>query len=178
VLIACGGGGDGGGGGVVGGGGGSSNLVVTLTPEQSSPGPNTVSISQAPGGGGGNLIIVELDVTDTNGLYGASFDVDYDPNAVTYIDWNRGSALETGGYAVSYQAATSPKGRLVVGASRTGGAPEVNVTGTVPLVFLTFQVTQPGTYDLTFQNAELLDAESPPQPIGGLTWYGGTLVAN
>jgi hypothetical protein len=178
VLMGCGGGGDGGGEGVIGGGGGSSNLVVTLTPDEPNPTSNTVSVTSAPGSGGGNLIVVQLDVTGTNSLFGASFDITYDAAAVTYIDWNAGTALETGGYAVSYQAATSPAGRLIVGASRTGGAPGVDIVATTPLVYLTFQVTQPGTFALTFENAELLNAQSPPQSMSGLSWYGGTLVAN
>lgn len=176
LLVGCGGGG--GGESVVGGGGGSVNLVVTLTPDQPSPGSNTINLIEAPGGGGGNLIVVELDVTGTSSLFGASFDLTYDPAAVTFVGSSPGTALETGGYAVSYQTATSAPGRLVVGASRTGGAPAVNVVGTQPLVYLTFQLSQAGTFGLTFENADLLNAQSPPQPINGLSWFGGTLVAN
>jgi hypothetical protein len=69
----------------------------------------------------------------------------------------------------------SGPGRLVIGASRTGGAGAIDVVGTRSLVRLIFRATQAGDSPLGFDNMALSD---PQQEIHGVEWYGGTLFAN
>jgi hypothetical protein len=44
------------------------------------------------------------------------------------------------------------------------------------LISLTFRVTDPGTCPVSFQNGSFDDGAL--NPIPGLSWHGGTLVAN
>jgi hypothetical protein len=175
VSVACGGGSGGG------GGGGPSpappSFVGSFTPDADPPGSSTVALGQG-AAGSGDLVRLEVNLTDIDDVYGASFAVMFDPASARFINRSPGTLLERGGQAVLYQHSVPQPGRLEVGVTRVDAVPGVNVSGTATLVYLTFQVTRAGTSAVTFGNADLLDSQPPPQPIGGLSWYGGTLVAN
>lgn len=178
-AISCGGGGDGGGGGssgpVPGGGNPSANLSATVMPDQPNPSAKTVSMAPVPGGAG-SVFAVNVLVTQTSNIFGASFDVIYDPTLVNYIDWSQGNAMESGGGLVTYQVSSAQRGRLVVGVSRNGAAPGVDITSTSNLIQLVFEVSQAGTSSLSFANAALHDPQL--NLISGLSWRGATVVAN
>jgi len=172
LCLACGGGG--GTDEVVGSGGGSSTLTLAFTPTQPSPGPNTVSAARQ--SSSGNTVTLAVNVTDTNNIYGAAFDLVFDPSVAQFVSWSAGSLLETGGQSVNYIVDQPSSSRLVVGISRTGNAPTVNASGTQPLVRLTFRAIQTGSGALAFQNAALVDNQ--PADLPGISWAGGTLTAN
>jgi len=174
VATACGGGGDRSA--VPGGPGGSSNLAGSLTPDQPTPPPGSVSMQSA--ATSGNLVVVRFDVTDPSDVYGAAFDVVFDTAMAEYVTWAPGTLLESGGQSVAYQVSNASAGRVVVGASRSGSSSGATATGSQALITLTFRVIEAGTSTLGFQSATLLDSQSPPQPIPGTTWAGATLVAN
>lgn len=161
---------------VPGPGGGSSNLVAGFTPDQPSPGADTVALHE--GASTDDIVTVRVAVTDVGGIFGAAFDLTYDPGRASFVNWTSGTLLEQGGHTPSYQVDGRTPGQVVVGASRQGSAPAVDAVGTVPLIELRFRVTQAGTSQIAFQSPDLLDDQLQPQPIPGIQWFGGTLVGN
>ena len=131
TAVACGGGGSDGG--VV--GGGSTTLTVTYSPANANPGPDSVSLAQ--GTIQTNLITLDVLVTDAQGVYGAGFDLSYNSSSLTFVGYSPGTILESGGNSPSYQVSAPSPGDLVVGVSRTGQVPGVDVSGTQTLVRLT-----------------------------------------
>lgn len=173
VSVACGGGG-GSDDGVVGGGGGSTTLVLGFTPDQPSPGSNTVTAARQ--SSSGNTMTLAVNVTDTNGIHGAAFDLVFDSSVAQFVSWSPGSLLESGGETVNYAVNQPSSGRLVVGVSRTLNAPTVDAIGSQPLVRLTFRAIQVGSGSLAFQNGTLVDDQAAD--LAGITWAGGTFNSN
>ncbi len=176
-VTAC--GSSGGDGGVAGGGPAPipSGLAATFTPAQSNPGPDTISL--ATGATSGDEITLLVNVTNTDTVYGAAFDLLYDASRVTFRRYRAGTLLEQDGHTPFYQASTPVAGRLVVAATRQGNVPAVDVTGTDPLIELTFRVSTAGISDLSFiLSASLFDDNVPPEPLPSLSWYGGSLAGN
>jgi hypothetical protein len=159
------------GGGDVGGGGG---LAAGFVAEEPSPGADTVNAGE--GSTTNDLVTVLVNVTDTDGIYAAAFDLLYDADHATYVGWTPGNLLEQGGNSVFYDVGTPQTGRLVVSASRQGNVAGANASGTRTVIGLTFRVEDPGTSPITYQSNTLLDAQQQPQPINGIVWFGGTLT--
>ena len=172
AAVACGGGSSSDS--VINGGGGSSS--IGFNPSEPAPGANTVALgTDSPSG---DAVSLDVNVTDTQDVYGASFRVQFDPSLITFLGWRRGSVLERGGHVPTYTINQAVPGEIVVGISRNGDVPAVDVTGSEPLVVLDFRMTRAGTSEVVFSAAELYDGSLPPQQIPGLAWFGGTLYAN
>ena len=129
----------------------------------------------AEGARNANVVTVRVQVTDTNGVYGASFEVQYDVTKVQFEGWSPGTILESGGNNPNYTV-NATNGMVVVGASRTGNAAGVDVTGTQTLINLTFRVTDTGTMPIQVINPVLSDDQLQPQPLFGISWSAGDLV--
>ena len=173
LVAACGGGGDGGGDTVV--TGPSSGISASFVAERPAPGAGTVSMVQYTAVG--DVVTVNLRVTDTNGIYGAAFDVVYDPSRVRYEDWASGVLLEQGGHSPNYTVQVPQAGRVVVGASRNGAVSGVNAVGSRVMIRLVFRATAVGSSQISFQAASLIDDQFPPEDITGTSWFGGSLNA-
>ena len=154
---------------------GQSTIVASFAPDQPNPGTNTVSMAE--GTTVGDQVTIDLQVTDTTGIFGASFDVVFDPTMASFVSWAAGELLEQGGVSVIYLVDEPEPGRVSVGTTRQAAA-TVDAVGTVSLIRLTFQTIQAGNSIVGFENQALLDGQLPPQPIAGISWFGGTLVAN
>ncbi|HXV75659.1 MAG TPA: cohesin domain-containing protein [Candidatus Polarisedimenticolaceae bacterium] len=173
-LVACGGGGETSG--LSGGpGGGSGILAGNFTPDNPDPGANTVSIH---GSSNTNIVTLNVTVTGVTDVFGASFDVTYDPTMTEFVNWSPGSLLESNNQQVSYQINSQQAGRLVVGVARTTPSGGANAGISTGLVKLLFRVTQAGASQVRFERAGLLNSADPPQSIGGIVFAGGTLTAN
>lgn len=158
-------------------GSGSTNLVAAFTADEPNPGADTVALARA--SSSGSLLTLAVNVTDTTGVYGAGFDLLYDANKVTFVNWSAGSLLEQGGHSPFYQVDASQAGRLVVVATRLGDVPAVDATGSMPLIRLIFRATEAGTSNVSFAGTpELRDAQDPQQQLPVNGWFGGTLSAN
>jgi hypothetical protein len=155
----------------------SGSFVATFTPDQSAPAAGEIGLTQA-AGGGGDLVSLNVSVNGVNDLFGASFRIAYDPSLVEFDNWSAGSLVEGAGQPALYQVAIVQPGVVEVGVSCAACTSGINVGATQNLVQLIFRATQSGSSSLTFVAADLLDSGSPPGPIGGLNWFGGTLVAN
>lgn len=176
LCLACGGGGGGDGDPSVSvtgsGGGGSTIFPLNFIGDQPNPGPDTVSASRS--SGSGNTVLVAVDVTDTNNLFGAGFDVVFDPTVVRFTRSIPGNALDSGSGSPAPIVNEPRAGLLVVSVSSDGG--EVDVTGTRPLVLLEFQSLQAGASALTLRNGTLENASQ--QLLPGISWFGGAFDAS
>jgi len=170
TTVACGGGGDGGGGGsnVV-----TSNLTPSFVADPVDAGGGFVSMTED--SVAGDVITIAVLVTDAEKIYGAAFDLTYDPTVAVFQSWAPGTLLEQGGNGPNYTVDAPRAGTVVVGASRTGNVPAVTAGGRT-LIRLTFKVLQPGNTQLSFRSASLIDNRIPPEEIPGLSWFGGSLV--
>jgi hypothetical protein len=159
-LTACGGGG--------GGGSNSSSTSGTFTPDQANPGTDTISLSGAVSGADLYLTVRANSLSDS--IYGAAFDLTFDPALLTYVAYTAGDFFEKSG-AVTYAVATRSD-RLIVGVS--GQKPGASGAGAV--VTFHFKAKASGSSATTFENQALCSTASTTvcdrQP--SLSWYGGT----
>jgi hypothetical protein len=169
VTISCGGGGGGGS-----TGGGTTIVAADFTPAVATPGANTVS---ALGSASSNIVTLSVMVTGTSGVYGASFDLVFDPSVAEFAGWSPGNLLETGGMQVTYQVNANQAGRVIVGVARTSGA-GVDAGVSTALIQLRLRAIHEGTSSVRFENADLLNANNPPTEIVGISFSGGTMTAN
>ncbi len=142
--------------------------------EEPNPGDETVSAHE--GATIGSQVTVEIRVTGTNDIYGATFDLIFDPSMVNYVDFTEGSLLEQGGQSPDYVVQQPQSGQLIVTVTRQGNVPGVDASGTVTLIGLIFEVIQEGSSVVFFTASELLDDQPTPQPIPDLEWFGGALT--
>ena len=168
VSAACGGGSSG----VAGASGGSSNLAASFVPDITSPGAETVAFAEA--ATSGNLVTVQVNVTDTNNVHTAAFDVVFDAGSVEFVGHSAGSFLEQGGNSPVYQVGSSA-GRIVVGVSR-GGSSGADASGSANLMSLVFRATSAGQSQVSVVNATLRDGNLDDIP--NVDWFGGSMVAN
>lgn len=180
MLTACAGSGGGAGSPVTSPPGGSGQFVGAFVADNPTPASGSVTALQS--GPNGTTVEVAVTLTEVNDIFGASFQVAYDPTTVDYVGYSPGNVLETGGdtptYLVSEDAAA---GRVDVGASRSSGAlPTVDVASTRTLMTLRFAMLQPGTHQLDFQNNTILVVVggNPPQGDPSLSWAAGEFQAN
>ncbi len=145
-----------------------------FVPDEPNPGSDTVSAGE--GEIGGNLVTVDINVTDTNGMYGAAFDLKYNPATANYVGFTEGNLFEQGGHTPFYDVQEPQNGQLVVVVTRQGSVPGVNASGTVTIISLTFELIQEGGSDVSFDAFALLDDQTLPQPIPNLSWFGGSLT--
>jgi len=137
----------------------------------SNPGANTVNMG--PGNAVDDHVTERVRVTDTSGVYGAAFDLIYNPIMVEYVDWAPGSFLEQGGQTPNYTVQEQAPGRVVVGVSRTGNVGGATATGSPVLVDVLFRVIQAGNSNVTVQNGVLTNNQIPPGALSGIVWFGG-----
>jgi len=175
AALSCGGGSSGG---TI--GPGPNPITASFAPDPSAPSPTSaLTITMAQSAVADDLVTVQLNVSGTNGVYGAAFEVACDssdgciPANVEFVQPSAGSLLEQGGNAPNYTATATGVWPVVVGSSRTGPVAGVNVTTPQPLVKLTFRVKATGTYKIKVQNAALIDSAGTAIP--GVGWYAGSL---
>jgi hypothetical protein len=166
---ACGGGG----GSDSGVGGSPSPLSASFVPDLTTPGSNTVAMTQA--SKSSDVVNVWVTLTDTPNVFAAAFEVVFDDANATYLGFTKGAAFEAGGNVPNYTVdGTTNPGRIVVAVARTNGI-ATTITSSKAIITLQFRVKQPGTSPVTLQNAALFDAQATPQPIPAILWYAGAL---
>ena len=164
-----------------GGGGGpvtpgpAPSFITSFTPDQPNPGNNSVALSQA--SGGSSLLTVSVDVTGVNDVFGASFRITYDPALVEFENWSPGSLIEGSGATALYQVSAITPGVVDVGVSCAGCATGIDVGSSSTIIDVIFRAIASGSSALGFVSPDLLDSQSPPGPIAGITWDGGTMTA-
>lgn len=155
-------------------GGPSSSLVASFAADRTNP--DSLDVRMNPGGGAGDQLTVDVQIVDTQGVYGAGFELTYDTTVADYLGYSAGTLLEQGGRSVNYTVIESTPGRVLVSASRTGAVPGADANGAVPLVRLNFRAEQVGASDFRFDLPFLVDENL--QDLTGIDWFGGTFTAN
>ncbi|NIM01937.1 MAG: hypothetical protein GTN89_14280 [Acidobacteria bacterium] len=162
--------------------GGSSSGVVagainfSYVPA-SGPSPSVTTASGP--GSDDSVAVVEVHVTDVTDVLSASFSLDFDPGVVTLADFDVvGSHLGSDGATIEPLVQLTQPGRVTVGVTRLAAA-GIDFNGRRFLIRIRFQRrTAAGTSVLTFTNNNLLDSSTPPRPIPGVQWFGGTFQVN
>jgi len=167
IGTACGGGS---GGGVI-----EQGFSAGFTAAEPTPGQDTIAAAE--NGSSGALVTVAITLTDTSGVYGADFDLSYDADMADWVGSSAGSLLEQGGQTPFYDVQEPTPGQLVVVATRQGAVPGADATGTVTIIELTFAVEEVGSSSISYQANIVWDDQLPPQPISGISWFGGSLDA-
>jgi len=155
-------------------GGPSSSLVASFTAAR--PNPDTLDVRMTAGGGSGDQLTVDVEIVDTQGVYGAGFELIYDTSVADYLGHSAGTLLEQGGISVNYTVIEATPGRVLVSASRTGAVSGANATGPMPVIRLNFRAEQLGTSDFRFDLPFLVDGNL--QDLTGIDWFGGVFSAN
>lgn len=164
------------------GGGGGANSATGGSPgpvsasfiaDQTAPGANTVAMIEGPKSN--DIVYVYVTLTDTANVFGAACEVVFNTADAVYLGYTHGAAFEQGGIVPNYTVdGSSNPGRVVIAVSRTGSS-ATNIVGSKAMLTLQFRVKQPGTFPVTFENSAIYDAQDPPQPLAGISWFAGAL---
>lgn len=146
--------------------------LADFTPANPNPGANSVSVQ---GSVTSNIAVLSVMVTGTAGVYGASFDLIFDPDIAEFVGYLPGNLLEAGGQQVVYQVNAHHAGRVIVGVARTTGT-GIDAGVSTALIELRLRVKRLGVSPVSFEGAELLNSNNPPTEIVGIGFTGGTLT--
>ena len=142
----------------------------TFTPDSVNPGANTISLDGAVSGGDLYLTVKAGAVTDA--IFGAAFDLVFNPDVLTYVECSAGDFFN-GGEGITCAVAVR-NDRLIVGV--TAGQPGTGASGTGAVVTFHFRDKAAGSSSTAFENKALCSSASTAscdrQPL--LPWYGGT----
>ena len=114
---------------------------------------------------------INVNVANVSSLFGAAFDLIFDPAVLQFVSAQKGTFLEQCGSTNLLTTLDTP-GHLIIGYSILGQS--TGVSGGGSLMTITFHSLSVGTSNLTFQNNALCDASS----ISGCNiipanWNGG-----
>jgi len=142
--------------------------------------PDPLTVTAAEGlGSTCDVAVVDLIVTDVSNLYAASFDVNYDATRVSLVTVaTTNSALGSDGAPLLRQVTQVGTGQIHVAITRSLPATMgVDVVGGATLATLTFlRAGTSGMTAMTFTDADLLDPSTPPQPLPGILFSGGSFA--
>lgn len=171
ASLRCGGGGGGG------GGGGPTNPptptpipAITFTPSGTG-GANSLALTLV--SSDQSSIVLSLEVTSIDDLYGLAFDLRFPAAALEFDQATEGTFLDQNGTVdTSLQVVESPSGTLVVGLTRLGQVTGRSGTGT--LLRLEFDRRAAGSGDLVFADNQAFNTLG--SAITGVEWSGGRVV--
>jgi hypothetical protein len=169
ALIGC-GGGSGGDGEII---DDSMTIAANFVAEEPTPPASTVTLQKS--AASSNLVTVRVDATGVSSVYGAAFELAFDPTLAEYVGYTKGTFFEQGGHIPTYTVSSPTGGQIVVGVTRNGNVAGVSTTASRAIVNVTFRVKKAGTGSVSLPDAVLYDAQVQPQPIPGVQWHTGTL---
>ncbi len=140
---------------------------ISYTPDNSSPGTNTVSLQL--NNTSGNRLDLDVRLTSVDNVASMAFDLTFNPAVLSYVSFTEGEFFSQDGEPVSVLVDENPTGRLIVGVARLGNVGGVNGTG-ISLT-LTFNGVSNGGSFLNFEGSSLLDPDL--NAISGVQWFGG-----
>src|SRR3989344_433160 len=107
----------------------------------------------------GTNLTLTLNVTNISDLFGAAFELTYNPSILHFVSAQKGSLLEKDGVTTYLIATPSPEGNLLVGYSRQAvGGIATGVNGSGSLMTITFSTVAAGTSNINFQNNALCNS--------------------
>lgn len=174
TVVACGGGG---------GGGSTPTSPPPPTPPPPPPTGSGVSFTGTtpPPGNGVSLsegagtdidtLVLQLDATSLNGVFGLSFDLVFPGNLLSFSSASEGPAFSSDGASTSFLV-SDDGGRILVGLSRLDNG---NFSGSGQLATFEFDVTGNGSGSIFFEREEALDSAADEV---GISWSGGSVQIN
>lgn len=104
----------------------------------------------------GNILLLQVKVKDVGNLYGAAFDVKYNPQQLTFEGISAGAFLKSKGVRVAIMKRNVPSSKkIIVGISRLGKVSGKSGNGV--LADLKFSVKSGGKASLSLSNVSLRD---------------------
>lgn len=125
----------------------------------------------------GSQFTVSINISNISNLFGAAFDLLFNPSVLSFVSAQKGTFLEQGGVATDLLTAVNPAGDLIVGYSRQAvGGTATGVSGSGTLMTITFRALVAGTSNLTFQNNSLCYPTGVDCVVISATWNNGNVV--
>ncbi|MEK7146757.1 MAG: cohesin domain-containing protein, partial [Patescibacteria group bacterium] len=122
---------------------------ISIAPSNTAVSPNT-------------QFTVSINISAVSNLFGAAFDLIFDPAILQFVSAQKGTFLEQDGVSTNLLTAVSPPGDLIIGYSRlASNGVATGISGSGVLMTLTFNALSAGASNLTFQNNSLCDASNP-----------------
>lgn len=126
----------------------------------------------------GSSVSVTININNVSDMFGAAFDLIYDPAILSFVSASKGSFLEQGGNSTTL-ATSNSNGTLIVGYSRQAvGGVSTGVAGSGTLMTLNFSTTASGTSALSFQNNALCAATGSGCPVISAVWSNGSIAVS
>jgi len=95
--------------------------------------------------------------SDASDVYGAAFDLNYDPSVLELVDVDVSSGVLSGATSrIGFRNSDTENGKLVVGVSQEGQTSGQQGAGVLAVV--TFRAKQSGTTDLVLKDPHLVDS--------------------
>lgn len=162
----------------------SSAHAYVFTPENPDPGPGGIYLSYNPAQSIGATLALDIKMNSfsaTTPAFGAAFDLDFDPNVLTFAGFVEGDFFQKGDlpengsvvHLVVMQSGTLNK--LIVGISQNAG--DAGSSGSGVIITLKFNVamaSQTLQSNINFSNMNLLSLSGAV--IDGISWQNGLLT--
>src|SRR3972149_2367448 len=162
----------------------TSAHAYVFTPENPGPGPDSIYLSYNPTQSIGATLALDIRMSSlsaTTPVFGTAFDIDFNPNVLTFAGFAEGDFFQKGDltgngpvkYLVVMQSGTLNK--LIVGISQNAG--DTGASGSGVIITLKFNVamgSQTLQSNISFSNMNFL---SPSWAvINGISWQNGLLT--
>jgi hypothetical protein len=165
----------------------ASDPCATFSPSVGSS-PGTVTTAVVDASSTCDLMTLDVLASGVNNLHAAGFTVRFPTGLLTFLSADdSGSTLRQGGVDVNTltgmvsPVAGTNLSEFTVGITRlTATEPGVDIGDTAEsmLQLIFSRGGTNGTGSLSYVDDELLDDQTPPAQIGGVTWHGGTITIN
>lgn len=162
----------------------TSAYAYVFTPENPNPGPNSIYLSYNPTQSIGTTLALDVKMNSLSAatpVFGAAFDVDFDPVVLTFAGFVKGDYFQNGDIiengSVMHLAVLQPgtSNKLIVGVSQNAG--DTGASGSGVIITLKFNVAigaQILQSNINFSNMNLV---SPSWTvIDGISWQNGLLT--
>ncbi len=162
----------------------SSAHAYVFTPENPDPGPDSIYLSYNPTQSMGATLAIDIKMnllSATTPAFGAAFDLDFDPNVLSFAGLVEGDFFQNGdlpenGSAVYLSAMQSGTfNKLIVGISQNAG--DAGSSGSGVIITLKFNVAMGSETlqsNINFSNMNLLSPSGAV--IDGISWQNGLLT--
>ena len=155
----------------------STELKVLFTPEKDTVEPGTILMKKNQEQSQGDTIAVDIDAYQTDSVFAAAFDVEFDKDVLQFEGETWGAFLKCDAKELKIDICKvkfipGNPSRLVVGAS-LHGTNTTKKNGDGNIVTLKFKVVKPGKSLLTFKGNGLMDTDLKKMQVN---WYNGAIT--
>lgn len=146
--------------------------ALKFVQEEDSLVPGSVFMRYNPQGSDTDTVAIDIAAYQTGGIFGAAFDVEFDPDMLQYLGNDFGSFFECDISSLcQVKLVPGDPARLVIATSLSGDNVTSESDGTI--LTLKFKVVGMGDTPVTFKGNSILDASLKTVKIN---WYGGKIT--